>query len=119
MSQKNCRSILFAFVSSLLFLHGCMDKEIPVTLSGELIDKGVMMNSFTTKDATVDIYIVTEEAIEGELLAKAINAKGLEIARSKVVMTLQKDDAKSYTFNFDTDMDTALVEKYRIDLRKK
>ena len=96
-----------------------MDKEIPVTLSGELIDKGVMMNSFSTKDATVDIYIVTEEAIEGELLAKAINAKGLEIARSKVVMTLQKDDAKSYTFNFDADMDIALVEKYRIDLRKK
>ena len=119
MSQKNCRSIFAPFIFSLFFLHGCVDKEIPVTLSGELIDKGVMMNSFSNKDTTVDIYIVTEEAIEGELLAKAINAKGLEIARSKVVMTLQKDDAKSYTFNFDTNLDVSLVEKYRIDLRKK
>ena len=95
-----------------------MDKEIPVTLSGELIDKGVMMNSFSTKDATVDIYIVTEEAIEGELLAKTINAKGLG-CQIKGGDDTAKDDAKSYTFNFDADMDTALVEKYRVDLRKK
>lgn len=95
-----------------------MDKDIPVTLSGELIDKGVLMNSSTTKDAMVEIYLVTEEAIEGELLAKAMNASGLEIARAKVIMNLQKDDAKLFTFNFDASIDTALIAKYRIDLRK-
>jgi len=104
---------------SYLFFPGCMDKEIPVTLSGELIDKGVLMNSFTTKDSTVEVYLVTENAIEGEMLAKAINAKGLEISRSKVIMTLQKDDAKLFSFNFDAEMDLDLVEKYRIDLRNK
>ena len=53
------------------------------------------------------------------MLAKAINAKGLEISRSKVIMTLQKDDAKLFSFNFDAEMDLDLVEKYRIDLRNK
>ena len=44
---------------------------------------------------------------------------GLEIARAKVVMNLQKDDAKLFTFNFDSGIDTSLIAKYRIDLRKK
>ena len=52
-----------------------MEKDIPVTLSGELIDKGILMNSSSTKDSTVEIYLVSEEAIDGELLAKAMNVK--------------------------------------------
>ena len=102
-----------------IFLSGCMEKDVPVTLSGELIDKGILMNSSSTKDSTVEIYLVSEEAIEGELLAKAMNVSGLEIARAKVVMNLQKDDAKLFTFNFDSGIDTSLIAKYRIDLRKK
>jgi hypothetical protein len=107
-------------VSTLLFLFAaCMQEEIPVILSAELTDKGVAMNSFTTEDSIVEIYLVCEDPIEGELLAKAINPSNLEISRAKVVMTLQKDDAKKFTFNFDEGLDLDQVSKYRIDLRKK
>ena len=48
-----------------------------------------------------------------------MNTSGLEIARSKAMMTLQKDDAKQYTFNFDKSLDLGLVTKFQVDLRKK
>ena len=77
------------------------------------------MNSFTTDESVVEVYLVSEEAIEGELLSKAMNASGLEISRAKVTLALQKDDAKLFTFNFDANLDLDQVTKYQIDLRKK
>ena len=64
------RILTFSFSTiCFIFLSGCMEKDIPVTLSGELIDKGI--DEFTsTKDSTVEIYLVSEEAIDGELLAR-------------------------------------------------
>ena len=100
-------------------LPSCMEKQLPVNLSIELIDKGVKMNSFSTKESTVEVYLVTQDAIEGELLAKAINASGLEISRAKVTLSLQKDDAKLFTFNFDANLNLEEVTKYQIDLRNK
>ena len=77
------------------------------------------MNSFSTDESVVEVYLVSEEAIEGELLSKAMNASGLEISRAKVTLALQKDDAKLFTFNFDGNLDLDQVTKYQIDLRKK
>ena len=41
-------------------------------------------------DSVVEIYLVSENEAEGELLVKALNDSGLEIARSKAIMSLQK-----------------------------
>ena len=116
MNIQDFAKLLFA--AGCFFLSSCMEKQLPVNLSIELIDKGVKMNPFSTKESTVEVYLVTEEAIEGELLAKAINASGLEISRAKVTLALQKDDAKLFTVNFDTNLDLEKVTKYQIDLRK-
>ncbi|MAK46982.1 MAG: hypothetical protein CMI24_06990 [Opitutae bacterium] len=116
----NIRIIIKALLlTGFIISSSCMKKEIPVSLSIELIDKGVKMNSFTTDESVVEVYLVSEEAIEGELLSKAMNASGLEISRAKVTLALQKDDAKLFTFNFDANLDLDQVTKYQIDLRKK
>ena len=104
---------------TLFSLSSCNKKDVPVSLSIELIDKGITMTSTKVDEGVVEIYLISENETEGELLVKAINASGLEIARSKSMMTLQKDDAKQFTFNFDKSLDLDLVTKYQVDLRKK
>ena len=113
--------LLFTFLLSILFFgqFSCTEKEIPVSLSIELIDKGITMTNSRANDGVVEIYLISENEAEGELLVKALNASGLEIARSKAVMTLQKDDAKQFTFNFDKGLDLDAVTKYQVALRKK
>ena len=102
----------------LIGLISCNQKDVPVSLSIELIDKGITMTSTKANDGVVEIYLISENETEGELLVKAINSSGLEIARAKAIMTLQKDDAKKFTFNFDKSLNLDLVTKYQVDLRK-
>ena len=112
--------IKFVAISSVLLgSFSCSKKNTPVSLSIELIDKGVTMTSSKAEEGVVEIYLISENETEGELLVKAMNASGLEIARAKAMMTLQKDDAKQYTFNFDKSLDLDLVTKFQVDLRKK
>ena len=117
---KSTRLSLSLLLPFLLLGHfSCTEKEIPVSLSIELIDKGITMTYSKAKDGVVEIYLISENEAEGELLVKALNASGLEIARSKAIMTLQKDDAKQFTFNFDKGLDLDSVTKYQVALRKK
>ena len=101
-----------------LVIISCTEKEIPVSLSVELIDKGITMTSSSASEGVVEIYLISEQETGGELLVKAINASGLEIARTKAIMALQKDDAKQFTFNFDKSLALDQVKKYQVDLRK-
>ena len=101
-----------------LVIISCTEKEIPVSLSVELIDKGITMTSSSASEGVVEIYLISEKETGGELLVKAINASGLEIARTKAIMALQKDDAKQFTFNFDKSLALDQVKKYQVDLRK-
>jgi hypothetical protein len=116
-STRLSLSLLLPFL--LLGNFSCTEKETPVSLSIELIDKGITMTHSKANDGVVEIYLISENEAEGELLVKALNASGLEIARSKAIMTLQKDDAKQFTFNFDKGLDLDSVTKYQVALRKK
>ena len=96
---KSTRLSISLLLPFLLLGHfSCTEKEIPVSLAIELIDKGITMTHSKANDGVVEIYLISENEAEGELLVKALNASGLEIARSKAMMTLQKDDAKQFTF---------------------
>jgi len=112
-------SLLSIFILAFIGQTSCTEKDVPVTLSIELIDKGIAMTTSSVTDGAVEIYLISENETEGELLVKALNASGLEIARSKSIMALQKDDAKLFTFNFDKSLDLDSVVKYQVDLRKK
>ena len=117
------RFTLASYISLFLLLVftqiSCTEKEVPVSLSIELIDKGITMTTSNAGEGTVEIYLTSENETEGELLVTALNSSGLEIARSKAIMTLQKDDAKLFAFNFDKSLNLDSVVKYQVDLRKK
>ena len=47
---------------------------------------------------------------------RALNAEGTEIGRARKLVVLEKADAKYVPFEFDEEMDTAMVKKYEIGL---
>ena len=96
-----------------------MENEKPVSLGASVLEKKISMTSSQVDGLKVNIYITSENAVSGELLAKALNAQGQEIGRAKVILTLQKDDAKQLSFNFDSNVVIDEVTKYLIDFRKK
>ena len=78
-----------------------------------------MMTSSKSDQAKVEVYLITRDSVEGELLAKALNAKGKEIGRSKQMLNLGKDDAKLITFTFDASVNLEEVTRFMLDFRKK
>ena len=107
-------SVLFIFS-----LFACMEEEKSVTLGSSVIEKGIMMTSSKSDQAKVEVYLITRDSVEGELLAKALNAKGKEIGRSKQMLNLGKDDAKLITFTFDASVNLEEVARFMLDFRKK
>jgi len=96
-----------------------MEEEKPITLGTSVIDKGLLMTSSKVDQSKVEVYLITTQLVEGELLAKALNAKGQEIGRSKQMLNLGKDDAKLITFTFDASVNLQAVTRYMLDFRKK
>ena len=115
--EKTRISFIPLFV--LIFLASCMEVEKPVTLGASLTEKKITMTAYSVEELDVEVYLITEEIAEGELLAKAMNASGQEIGRAKQILALGKDDAKKLTFTFDAELDLGKVVKYVIDFRKQ
>ena len=107
-------SVLFIFA-----LFACMEEEKSVTLGSSVVEKGIMMTSSKSDQAKVEVYLITRDSVEGELLAKALNANGKEIGRSKQMLNLGKDDAKLITFTFDASVNLEEVARFMLDFRKK
>ena len=96
-----------------------MEEEKVISLGSAVIDKGISMTSSKSEQSKVEVYLITKDSVEGELLAKALNAKGKEIGRSKQMLNLGKDDAKLVTFNFDASVNLDEVSRFMLDFRKK
>ena len=96
-----------------------MEEEKTVTLGGSVVDKKISMTTYNCIQSKVEVYLVSYDAVEGELLAKALNAKGKEIGRSKQMLNLGKDDAKLITFTFDASVSLDEVSRFILDFRKK
>jgi hypothetical protein len=103
-----------------------IDKEMTVEteLSQELIDQGI--SKTISKSSGIDhpdqkgitLYLNSKNAFKATLIAKAFNAEGQEIGRSTADPDMAQDDAKYVTFTFDNEMDTQLVKKYIISIKK-
>lgn len=111
------RTILLTTI--ILSMPSCFEEEKPVLLGSSVIDKDLSMTSSKVDALKVDVYLISEKEVTGELLAKAMNAQGLEIGRSKQMLTLQKDDAKLISFTFDSNLEVDLVTKYMLDFRQQ
>jgi hypothetical protein len=64
----------------------------------------------------ISIYFIASQNVSNTLVARALNAEGVEVGRSRKLVVMQKDDATYITFNFDDQMDTAMVKRYEIGL---
>ena len=113
----NLPKILCVFIFFSIF--SCMEEEKSVILGSSVVDKGISMTSSKSEQSKVEVYLITRDSVEGELLAKALNASGKEIGRSKQMLNLGKDDAKLVTFNFDATVNLDQVTRFMIDFRKK
>ena len=67
---------------------------------------------------TITVYLITQNKLEGTLVARALNGKGLEIGRARTEVTLAKDDAQYVNFAFPSEMDTGMVVRYEVGLAK-
>jgi len=102
----------------IISLFGCLEEPKPVSLGSSVSDRGLSMSKFKTEDAKVEVYLISNEAVDGELLAKALDARGKEIGRAKQTLNLGKDDAKLVTFTFDANVPQEDVLKFILDFRK-
>ena len=64
----------------------------------------------------ISIYFIASQNVSNTLVARALNADGVEVGRSRKLVVMQKDDATYVTFTFDELMDTAMVKRYEIGL---
>ena len=64
----------------------------------------------------ISVYLIASQNVSNTLTARALNAEGVEVGRSKKTVELQKDDATYVTFEFHDQLDTAMVKKYAIGL---
>jgi hypothetical protein len=99
-------------------LVSCGEKVTPVTLSKELTDQKVTMTNSKAENKGLSVYLTTEEPIQGQLVAKALNEKSQEVGRAVTSIDLGDDDAKNFEFKFDAKLDETLVTKYLVDLKK-
>lgn len=78
--------------------------------------KALTMEQRATKG--MSIYFIADKAVKTALLAKALNADGVEIGRAAVDIELAEDEARYVNFVFDPQTDMQLVAKYVVGLKK-
>ena len=64
----------------------------------------------------ITVYLISSQSISNTLVARALNADGLEVGRCKKEVVFAKADASYVKFEFDGEMDTQLVKRYAIGL---
>jgi len=63
------------------------------------------------------VYVVSKDAFDGQLIAKALDAEGSEIGRAVSDVALEADGATYVNFEFNAEMDGSLVRKYRVAVK--
>jgi len=98
-----------------------IDKQmlIKVDLSEEITSKGISMSvakQDNIAEGSIVLYLIAAKEFNGNLLAKALNEKGLEIGRTTTELKLKKDEAQYVYFKFHNEMDAQLVKSYLVSL---
>jgi hypothetical protein len=65
---------------------------------------------------SISVYFIASQGISNTLVARALNADGVEVGRARTPVGMQKDDATYLTFTFGEQMDTGMVKRYEIGL---
>jgi hypothetical protein len=65
---------------------------------------------------SISVYLIASQTISNTLVARALNADGVEVGRAKALVAMQKDDASYVTFTFGDAMDAGMVKRYDVGL---
>ena len=104
-------------MSVLGFLFSCTEIEKSVTLAQELKDKKITMTSSSVEGQNVVVYLISVDPVEGEMLAKAMNAEGKEIGRVSKCSPWEKTNPSRYLYLRLAELNLDQVVRYIIDFR--
>jgi hypothetical protein len=94
---------------------------VNVTVTPEMEKQGLSMTTAKSTgvgDKGITAYIIAKSAFKGTFISKAFNKEGAEIGRALAEVEFAADDAKYITFKFNSEMDSLLVDKYVLDIKK-
>jgi len=60
------------------------------------------------------VYLIASRSVSNTVIARALDAKNTEVGRSKKQIVMEQNDASYITFEFDAQMDSAMVKSYSI-----
>jgi len=81
--------------------------DVKVELSQIMKDKGIefgkisVTNDSEGKDNLLNVYVIFNQDYKGTMFAKAFDAKGLEMGRTKITISGKKEEARFVEFHFD------------------
>ncbi|GAB5526697.1 MAG: hypothetical protein Roseis2KO_45690 [Roseivirga sp.] len=82
--------------------------DCEIKLSAELTDRGLQTGKFSIENQSqggennqLTLYIILDKDFDGSLLVKAFDKRGLEVGRSKLLVSGKAGDASYYDFAFD------------------
>ena len=98
-------------------------QKIKVELSDQLKELGLSVTTSKTDlddimENQITIYLISEKDTHVKIIAKALDSENQEIGRSSVEVKMKADDADYVPFSFSEKMDSQLVTKYVLSLRK-
>ena len=98
---------------------------VKVELSPSLVELGVSTTIAKWIDTgaehgekKISVYFITTKPVSGMFIAKALTEENTEIGRATEQVEFSSDDAKYVQFRFGGDLDTQLVAKYVVDMKK-
>jgi len=119
--MEEMKKSTFVFWALCAFiLSGCGAKEASIDLDKDLTEQKIVKTAGKADGkGTVTVYLTSEEAFKGTLVAKALNQTGQEIGRTTAELNLSKDDGKEIAFKFDSSLDVTKVIRYLVSLKDK
>ncbi len=64
----------------------------------------------------IAVYFIASQHVSNTLVARALNADGIEVGRARTQVVMQRDDAGYVTFSFEEQMDMGMVKRFEIGL---
>ena len=93
---------------------------VPVSLTHQVLDLGLtntIAKSLGLGSSNgISVYFIASQSVSNTLVARALNADGVEVGRARKLIVILKGDATYLTFNFEDQMDTAIVKRYEVGL---
>jgi hypothetical protein len=90
-------------------------RAVAVEVSDGLAARGVGATVSKRDGAAVSVYLTSKDAMDLQVVVKALDRGESEIGRAKAAVTFTRDDAKYVNLEFPREMDASLVAKYVVE----